>query len=475
MWSSDEEDSDHLEDHQEILEGQMDDIERQFQARLQEQVKSAADACQVSAERVKELSKVGALMLAGDNPAPTEMTAEVLKEIATLCLSANQKAVLEGNVLQWCSVRLLKESWTVQIMIQVGAFMQDDLALWATGISLTCPLVVKISLDQQDFSRPVRPGSYRVSAYQEGLEHENNPDTRCSIALTYFIPFVVTQYLENWSETSSSTGPEENWSDQGLLIGVMKHLVHSLMYLKYNCVICKEKHMDFRYTSSLFPRPCSKTGCTDLKIGCTDFFAMWIELAPKKTVTVASLKTWLQKKYKPNNARDVKVLDNELKRFGVYYSHITFHQMVDMLAMMISWRAAESPWVQVLADVVTENTQEENIEEATPQQSATQSRPVDVLTPAVLLQPIRTSPGEHFSPMLPVAAPSESLARVSETHDDASSSGPEHQNSRLNVANEEEDAAHLIPDPLVLEPHEVNKLTSFFKLFFKFKSVKKHT
>jgi adenylate kinase len=63
---------------QEILEMQMEDLERQFQARLQEQVKSAADACQVSAERVKELSKVGASMLTGDNPAPTEVTAEVL-------------------------------------------------------------------------------------------------------------------------------------------------------------------------------------------------------------------------------------------------------------------------------------------------------------------------------------------------------------------------------------------------------------
>ncbi len=346
--------------------------------------------------------------------------------------------------------------------------MQDDLALWATGISLTCPLVVEISLDQQDFSGLEGPGS-RVSAYQEGLEHENNPDTRCSIALAYFIPFVVTQYLKNWSETSSSTGPEENWSDQGLLIGVMKHLVHYLMYLKYNCVICKEKHIDSTYRSSLFPRPCSKTGCTDL-------FATWIELVPKKTVTVASLKTWLQKKYKPNNATHVKVLVNELKRFGVCDSHITFDEMVDTLATMISSKleAAESPWVQVLADVATENTQEENIEEATPQQSATQSRPVDVLTPAVLVQPIRASPGEHLSPMLPVAAASESLARVSETHDDASSSGPEHQNSRLNVANEEEDAANLIPDTLV---NRVTRsgLRQFFKLFFKSESVKKHT
>jgi hypothetical protein len=83
-----EEQMDDLEtetDDQEIFEEQMDDLERetdsrkrQFQASLQEQVKSAADACQVSAEWVKELSKVGASMLPGDNPAPTEMTEEVL-------------------------------------------------------------------------------------------------------------------------------------------------------------------------------------------------------------------------------------------------------------------------------------------------------------------------------------------------------------------------------------------------------------
>jgi hypothetical protein len=34
------------------------------------------------------------------------------QQIAALCWSANQKAVLEGNVLQWCSVKLLKE-WYV--------------------------------------------------------------------------------------------------------------------------------------------------------------------------------------------------------------------------------------------------------------------------------------------------------------------------------------------------------------------------
>jgi hypothetical protein len=34
------------------------------------------------------------------------------QQIAALCWFANQKAVLEGNVLQWCSVKLLKE-WYV--------------------------------------------------------------------------------------------------------------------------------------------------------------------------------------------------------------------------------------------------------------------------------------------------------------------------------------------------------------------------
>ncbi len=33
------------------------------------------------------------------------------QEIAALCRSGNQKAVLEGNVLQWCSVKYLKQRY----------------------------------------------------------------------------------------------------------------------------------------------------------------------------------------------------------------------------------------------------------------------------------------------------------------------------------------------------------------------------
>ncbi len=40
------------------------------------------------------------------------------QEIAALCRSRNQKAVLEGNVLQWCSVKYLKERYF---------FMENDI------------------------------------------------------------------------------------------------------------------------------------------------------------------------------------------------------------------------------------------------------------------------------------------------------------------------------------------------------------
>jgi hypothetical protein len=112
---------------------------REFQAKVTDQVLYAADACQVSAEVVAEIAKLGASMLTGDEdscntsylihgPCPAEPTTKegfmkdkdsktqlpdspVLcwQEIAALCQSANQKAVLEGNVLQWCSVKYLKE------------------------------------------------------------------------------------------------------------------------------------------------------------------------------------------------------------------------------------------------------------------------------------------------------------------------------------------------------------------------------
>lgn len=122
-----------------LHELQITQPKREFQAKVSDQVLYAADACQVSAEVVAEIAKLGASMLTGDEDScntsylidgqcPAEPTTKegfvkdkdsktklpdspVLcwQEIAALCQSANQKAVLEGNVLQWCSVKYLKE------------------------------------------------------------------------------------------------------------------------------------------------------------------------------------------------------------------------------------------------------------------------------------------------------------------------------------------------------------------------------
>jgi hypothetical protein len=138
----------------------MSNLDRELQARVQEQVESTARACQVSAEVVMEISKLGASILTGDEasprtsysnaPAATQVMWEALvknkylrhskdlssssqgdqnpnagyemggdtdgserswQEIAALCRSGNQKAVLEGNVLQWCSVKYLKQRY----------------------------------------------------------------------------------------------------------------------------------------------------------------------------------------------------------------------------------------------------------------------------------------------------------------------------------------------------------------------------
>jgi hypothetical protein len=137
----------------------MSNLDRELQARVQEQVESAARACQVSAEVVMEISKLGASILTGDEASPrtsysnaaaaTQVMWEALvknkylrhskdlsssqgdqnpnagyemggdtdgserswQEIAASCRSGNQKAVLEGNVLQWCSVKYLKERY----------------------------------------------------------------------------------------------------------------------------------------------------------------------------------------------------------------------------------------------------------------------------------------------------------------------------------------------------------------------------
>ncbi|CAK9872653.1 unnamed protein product [Sphagnum jensenii] len=251
-------------DDEAIRDIQMSNLDRELQARVQEQVESTARACQVSAEVVMEISKLGASILTGDEasprtsysnaPAATQVMWEALvknkylrhskdlssssqgdqnpnagyemggdtdgserswQEIAALCRSGNQKAVLEGNVLQWCSVKYLKESCAIQITIDVGAFMEDDLDLWLTGISVYSPLIVKISL-KQDWGLTPFTGGYQVDAYQGA--HETH-DAKPSIAVTCFIPHIVKQYVTNAHK--NGTGPKQ-LSDDGYIIGIMR-------------------------------------------------------------------------------------------------------------------------------------------------------------------------------------------------------------------------------------------------------------
>jgi len=273
------------------------------------------------------------------------------QQIAALCWSANQKAVLEGNVLQWCSVKLLKECYTIQIVIQVAEFMEDDLALWTTGISLTSPLVVEIALEPLDFSQTLMAGAYQVCAYQGTWETR---DTEPLIALAAFIPHVVRWYLGN----AQQNGAEDNkWLDHSLLIGLMKHIVHSLAFLKYKCVICGENHFDLGHRSSLFPQPCAKNLCTVL-------FGMWMMARPKKILTLANIKTWLLKKYKCSNRTDMTMLEDELKKFHVDSQQMKFQEKIQMLALMISCKAKMS-WVEVSADEAPENPEGNNTADAT--------------------------------------------------------------------------------------------------------------
>ncbi|CAK9204247.1 unnamed protein product [Sphagnum jensenii] len=273
------------------------------------------------------------------------------QQIAALCWSANQKAVLEGNVLQWCSVKLLKECYTIQIVIQVAEFMEDDLALWTTGISLTSPLVVEIALEPLDFSQTLMAGAYQVCAYQGTYETR---DTEPLVALAAFIPHVVRWYLGN----AQQNGAEHNkWLDHSLLIGLMKHIVHSLAFLKYKCVICGENHFDLGHRSSLFPQPCAKNLCTVL-------FRMWMIARPKKILTLANIKTWLLKKYKCSNRTDMTMLEDELKKFHVDSQQMKFQEKIQMLALMISCKAKMS-WVEVSADEAPENPEGDNTADVT--------------------------------------------------------------------------------------------------------------
>ncbi|CAM6051171.1 unnamed protein product [Sphagnum compactum] len=294
---------DQEEDHYEmemLHELQITQPKREFQAKVSDQVLYAADACQTSAEVLAEIAKLGASMLTGDEdscntsylihgqcPADPTIKEGFVKdkdsktqlpdspvlcwqEIATLCQSANQKAVLEGNVLQWCSVKYLKECCVIQIMIDVGAFMEGDLTLSTIGISFNCPIIVEIAINELDFGQTLVAGSYRVSAYQGPRATDIGTDP--SIALTYFIPNVVKQYV------AKEIGTEPK---QWLLVSLMKHIVYSLMFLKFNCVSCGDHHMDLG-DGSFFPKPCTKNLCIAL-------FDGWMKVTPNKITTQVNL------------------------------------------------------------------------------------------------------------------------------------------------------------------------------------------
>lgn len=226
-------------------------------------------------------------------------------------------------------------SCAIQITIDVGAFMEDDLDLWMTGISVYSPLIVKISL-KQDWGLTPFTGGYQVDAYQGA--HETH-DAKPSMAVTCFIPHIVKQYVTNAHK--NGTGPKQ-LSDEGFIIGIMRRIVYSLMFMKYNCVICEEIHFDFRHGSSSVPRPCAKRLCTVL-------FAMWRNITPPKIVTLADLQTWLHKKFK---VTDMTLLNNMLTTLSLDFSdtrymdlsNMNFKEKIHRLAFIISCKG-NSPWV----------------------------------------------------------------------------------------------------------------------------------
>lgn len=79
----------------------MSNLDRELQARVQEQVESTARACQVSAEVVMEISKLGASILTGDEASPrtSYSNASAATQVMWEALVKNKYLTLQGSVL----------------------------------------------------------------------------------------------------------------------------------------------------------------------------------------------------------------------------------------------------------------------------------------------------------------------------------------------------------------------------------------
>lgn len=201
---------------------------------------------------------------------------------------------------------------------QVGSFMEDDIATASIGMSLTVPLRIEIFLDLTNVQHNLMEGKVRISTDQGlplgpgvNIMYPESGDTVVSkpvVGLSCFIPHIVRRYLcsghmhDLWRTTYK-------FSEGELLIGLMKHVVKALVFLKHICCVCGEQNSSRNRKFPVVPMPCEKNLCQAL-------FAAWLAVAPLKRLQRSTFRDWLKKNFDQDSDIGTTMLTQLINSYG---------------------------------------------------------------------------------------------------------------------------------------------------------------
>ncbi|XP_057838523.2 uncharacterized protein LOC131048546 [Cryptomeria japonica] len=128
------------------------------------------------------------------------------------------KAAEEGNVLQWCSVKVLERMYPCfEFEVAVQEFLERDDLILQIGLANDRALKVSVLL--------TKDARTTVVCSQEGVE------TKTSFGLGYLLPNIIRDYIK--------AALEKNDSQQNNIVeGVLQHVAGYLASLARVCVIC---------------------------------------------------------------------------------------------------------------------------------------------------------------------------------------------------------------------------------------------
>lgn len=223
---------------------------------------------------------------------------------------------------------------SIEMTFHVRCFMDDDIATLSTGISNDLPLHIEIFLDTTNMRQSLVEGRVRVAAYQEYFDEECAQPV---IGLSCYIPHLVRQYLRQFS------GKRVDFPDGQLLIGLMKHVVAKLVFLKQSCCVCHAPSPR-DMVASMVPKPCDENLCQALH-------DLWLVVAPLMVLERSTIEKWLSAcVFREHKDADESLMVQYMleSRYIEYNRIMTYGERLEKVMEWVDVNVVKGSWLRLV-------------------------------------------------------------------------------------------------------------------------------